>query len=68
MRHVRLITILFVIAALLLLGFGLVSGGPAWTLAGLLMAWAAAVKIVVAFLWRHLGTERAVRAPEGTYR
>ena len=69
MRYVRVISLIMVI-----LGFILLVGGtilrldPLWTLAGLLMLWAGVVKVVVAALWRKLGTPDAVRAPEDSYR
>jgi hypothetical protein len=68
MRYVRVATALFALVALAVLAAGMWTREPAAVLAGLLMSWAAAVKIVVAWLWRHLGTDRAVRAPEGSYR
>ncbi len=67
MRHVRLLTAVFAIVAAVLLVAGIVRDDPVVTLSGLLMSWAALVKIVVAVIWRHLGTDRAVRAPDGSY-
>ncbi|MFM9106382.1 MAG: hypothetical protein ACKOWF_06745 [Chloroflexota bacterium] len=68
MRWVRILTAAFVVAGAALAATGLVLGRPELTLAGVLMLWAGAVKIVVAAIWRHLGTDRAMRAPDGSYR
>ena len=69
MRYIRLISLLMVV-----LGFVLVVAGfvlrldPLWALAGLLMLWAGIVKVVVAALWRKLGTSDAVQVANDSYR
>lgn len=54
-RYLRSISVLLFVAGLLLMiGSWLLSASPTWTLAGLLLAWAGLVKVVVVRLWRGL--------------
>lgn len=68
MRYLRIAT-----AAIVIAGLALVAGGvalrldPVWPLAGAMLLWAGAIKVVVLRIWRHLGTDAAVRAPEDSY-
>ena len=56
MRHLRSLSALLVLSGLLLLGGSIALGlSPTWTLTGLLLAWAGAVKVVVVHLWRGIG-------------
>ena len=67
MRIVRFFTGVFTILAVILLATGLALGEPTALLAGIMLLWAAIVKIVITRVWRDLGTPRATRAPEGSY-
>jgi len=68
MRWVRILTVALVAAGVALAAAGVATGRPELALAGLLMLWAGAIKVVVAVLWRRLGTDEAMRAPDGSYR
>jgi len=67
-RYLKLAT-----AAIVIAGFVLVAAGaalrldPVVPLAGVMLLWAGAVKVIVLRIWRHLGTDAAVRAPEDSY-
>lgn len=67
MRYVRLLTAAVTVAALSLLIAGAASENALFLLSGVMLLWAALVKIVVVVIWRHLGTDRENRVPEGTY-
>ena len=55
MRHLRSLSVAMTVAGLvLLLASALLGLGASWTLVGLLLAWAGAVKVVVVRLWRGL--------------
>ena len=66
MRHLRSLSVVFVLAGLVLLGASLMLDlNPTWTLAGLLVAWAGAVKVIVVYLWRGIAVTGGVAAPAG---
>ena len=65
-RHLRSLSVVFVLAGLVLLGASLMLGlNPTWTLAGLLLAWAGAVKVIVIYLWRGIAASGGVAATAG---
>jgi hypothetical protein len=68
-RYVRILTIVIMLLGAALMLAAIVGGGdPMLLIAGIMMLWAGVVKIVVAVLWRKLGTPDAVRAREDSYR
>ncbi|MDP9471984.1 MAG: hypothetical protein M3Q71_15190, partial [Chloroflexota bacterium] len=57
MHHLRLVSIAMVLGGLLAVAAsGLFALGPAWTLTGLLLAFAGAVKLIVVALWRGVAS------------
>ena len=66
MRHLRSLSVVFVLAGLVLLGASLMLDlNPTWMLAGLLVAWAGTVKVIVVYLWRGIAVTGGVAAPAG---
>ncbi len=57
MHHLRLVSIAMIIGGLLTIAAAvLFTLGPAWTLTGLLLAFAGAVKLIVVALWRGVAS------------
>lgn len=65
MHRLWSVSLLMVAVGLVLCLAGVALGlGPVWTLAGLLLAWAGLVKLVVVHLWRGVANpERAAHHP-----
>ncbi len=60
MHHLRLVSIAMIIGGLLAIVAAVVfTLGPAWTLTGLLLAFAGAVKVIVVALWRGVASVSA---------
>ena len=66
MHHLRSVSVIIVVASVALLGAAAALDlSPAWSLTGLLLAWAGAVKVLVVYLWRGLaGVHRAAPVPD----
>lgn len=57
MHHLRHVSIAMVLAGLLAIAGSIIFAlGPAWTLTGLLLAFAGAVKLIVVALWRGVAS------------
>ena len=66
MRHLRSLSVVLAVAGLALLGASLMLDlNPTWALAGLLLAWAGVVKVIVIYLWRGIAASGGVAATAG---